>query len=92
LIISLVAQVVGRMNPDERREQTVDTTIAEAKVGDTVTRLTKHYQGDVQYSTRVEEGGELRGAPRSYTSFESALRLFLSGIRDRAIELEQNTP
>jgi hypothetical protein len=54
------------MSPDERKEQTVDTvdmTIAEAKVGDTVTRLTKHYEAHVPYSTRVEEGGKLRGAP-----------------------------
>ena len=70
----------------------MDKTIAEATVGDTVTRLIRHDQEDVPYSTRVEEGGKLRGSPRGYTSFEQALTVFLRGVSERATELERNLP
>ncbi len=69
----------------------MDTTIAEAKVGETVVKLIwrDDEQSEVRYATRVEEGGELRGKPRGYTTFEQALEVFLAGVRERATEFEK---
>ena len=75
-----------------REEQAVDRTIVEAKVGETVVKLIGRDddQSDVRYATRVEEEGQLRGSPRGYSTFEGALTVFLSGLRERATAFERN--
>ncbi len=80
------------MSQDKRKEQAVDTTIVEAKVGKTVVKLIRRddEQSDIRYATRVEEEGELRGSPRGYTTFEKALKVFMSGLHERATEFERD--
>ena len=76
-----------------REEQAVDRTIVEPKVGETVVKLIGRDddQSDVRYATRVEEEeGQLRGSPRGYSTFEGALTVFLSGLRERATAFERN--